>query len=604
MPTQYYTNVRKPGKRFQRGYTCGHTYNARPIRTKIVPSNPLKSDPTRSKMLRKRFEREISERASELARLIVDLIVVEDAFGLKQTQNTERNNERDNGPSGSRSREDPPAAGRDSCGERSTRGGIKGTKRRHSNVGAIFNHNSVLPDNGCVRNSPGSSDIPHVLNQRFSFQTAPEQLISFERWLAEQQGVRFGDRADPYWEEFIQEGYEKGAGRAWDDTNRARRALAQTTEDIEFLRGSKEQFLRDAFAQPETREKISLLASRTFGDLRAVDGQLAALLNRTLAAGLAEGMNPRVIARTMLEGIGLNRDRAQVIARTEIIRAHAEGQLDAMERMGVERVGVMVEWSTAGDDRVCPLCQPLDGVVMKISEARGLIPRHPQCFVDATVPITTETGGKHIGQIREGDYVLTHKGRVRRVMRTFRMDNVTCNVVTLKLKHLTPYGNLTTLVLTHEHPVCAGDKWAEAGCLAAGDHVFMMGWEGHLYESVVMETTTELRHHQALYNFSVDEDESYVANGVVVHNCRCAHVPAQVGEPADITRRVNFGEGQVLIRQRKSKAEIEAAFRRSVGAERKKGTLKQKRRRSTWQGADRIGRIAKKRPKRAIHPAS
>jgi SPP1 gp7 family putative phage head morphogenesis protein len=297
-----------------------------------------------------------------------------------------------------------------------------------------------------------------VFNQRFAFQTAPEQLESFESWLREQQGARFGDRADPYWEEFIQEAYEKGAGRAFDDTNQARRALAQTAEDIEFLQGSKEQFLRDAFAQPETREKISLLASRTFGDLRAVNGQMAALLNRTLSAGLAEGMNPRVIARTMLEGIGLNRDRAQVIARTEIIRAHAEGQLDAMERMGVERVGVMVEWSAAGDDRVCPLCRPLDGVVMKISEARGLIPRHP--------------------------------------------------------------------------------------------------------------------------------------------NCRCAHVPAQVGEPADTTRRVNYGEGPLLIRQRKSKAEIEAAFRRSVGAERKKGSLAEKRRRSKWVGADRA--IAKKRPKRTV----
>ena len=403
-----------------------YTTNARRLRTQIVRSNPQKSDPTRTKTLRKRFEREISIRASRLAGLIVDLIVEEDAFGLKQAANQEQSN---------------------ADYERRNEGLLDGRNNRR---------------NGVRNNKPGVVSAIH--NQRFTFQTAPDQLASFEAWLREQQGpvrgVRFGDRADPYWEEFIQEGYAKGAGRAWDDTNRARRALATTTEDIEFLAGSKEQFLRDAFAQPETREKISLLASRTFGDLRAVDGQMAALLNRTLAAGLAQGMNPRVIARTMLEGIGLNRDRAQVIARTEIIRAHAEGQLDAMERMGVEKVGVMVEWSSAGDDRVCALCQPLDGVVMKISEARGLIPRHP--------------------------------------------------------------------------------------------------------------------------------------------NCRCAHVPAQVGEPADTTRRVNYGESPRLIGQRKTKAEIEAAFRRSVGAERKKGTLKEKFRRSKWQGADR--KISKKRPKRTVRP--
>jgi len=40
---------------------------------------------------------------------------------------------------------------------------------------------------------------------------------------------------------------------------------------------------------------------------------------------------------------------------------------------------LMAEWQTAGDERVCPLCEPLDGTVMTIEEARGLIPRHPNC---------------------------------------------------------------------------------------------------------------------------------------------------------------------------------------------------------------------------------
>jgi len=39
----------------------------------------------------------------------------------------------------------------------------------------------------------------------------------------------------------------------------------------------------------------------------------------------------------------------------------------------------MAEWATADDDRVCKLCAPLDGVVLKVGEARGLLPRHPNC---------------------------------------------------------------------------------------------------------------------------------------------------------------------------------------------------------------------------------
>jgi len=67
------------------------------------------------------------------------------------------------------------------------------------------------------------------------------------------------------------------------------------------------------------------------------------------------------------------------VARTEIIRTHAEGQLDAFERLGVTEVGVMAEWITADDERVCPLCKSLDGVVLKVKEARGLLPRHTNC---------------------------------------------------------------------------------------------------------------------------------------------------------------------------------------------------------------------------------
>jgi hypothetical protein len=29
-----------------------------------------------------------------------------------------------------------------------------------------------------------------------------------------------------------------------------------------------------------------------------------------------------------------------------------------------------------------------------------------------------------------------------------------------------------------------------------------------------------------LYNFAVDEDESYIAKGFVVHNCRCRLIPS------------------------------------------------------------------------------
>lgn len=70
---------------------------------------------------------------------------------------------------------------------------------------------------------------------------------------------------------------------------------------------------------------------------------------------------------------------ALVSVPTATIRALADGQLDELEKMGMDEVGVAVEWSTAGDDCVCPLCQPLHGIVLTTQEARGMIPRHESC---------------------------------------------------------------------------------------------------------------------------------------------------------------------------------------------------------------------------------
>lgn len=331
--------------------------NVRRIRTSVVRTNPMKSDPTRTKTLRKRFEQDIGMRFIALRRAVIALIVEEDAFGLNL--NRPFNQEQDD----------------DSLLRRADSG-------LH---GRILVRNTV-PDG--VSNSRESRR--KILNQRFAFQSTAEQVVSFEGWIKEQLDDGLIDPGDPYWEKYIRQGYEKGAGRAFNDTYRARRALSGSAEQQAFFDGTREQFLQTAFGQQESIEKVKLLASRTLTDLKGVSGSVATRMGRILTDGLIQGMGPRAIAKLMIDdkSLGIDKRRAQTIARTEIIRAHAEGQLDALEQMGVEEVGVMVEWSTAGDDRVCPLCQPLEGVVLKIKEARGIIPRHPNCrcsFVPANV---------------------------------------------------------------------------------------------------------------------------------------------------------------------------------------------------------------------------
>jgi hypothetical protein len=112
--------------------------------------------------------------------------------------------------------------------------------------------------------------------------------------------------------------------------------------------------------------------------LKGITAAMDQTISRVLAEALAHGRSAKQITKLLNEEvIGLGRKRSAMLAHTEIVRAHAEGQLDALQRMGVQRVGVMVEWVVGGNP--CKICADRAGGVYTIDEARGLIPYHTFC---------------------------------------------------------------------------------------------------------------------------------------------------------------------------------------------------------------------------------
>ena len=72
--------------------------------------------------------------------------------------------------------------------------------------------------------------------------------------------------------------------------------------------------------------------------------------------------------------------RMEVIARTEVLRAHNQGRIKFHNQVGVQKL----EWMTMEDERVCPICGPLDGKVFDT----GRFPRqpaHPNCRCTSVV---------------------------------------------------------------------------------------------------------------------------------------------------------------------------------------------------------------------------
>jgi len=167
---------------------------------------------------------------------------------------------------------------------------------------------------------------------------------------------------------FVRSAYSRGL-------NHAEQALR--SQGIPF----DSRTVSDLFNAPLHRGALELLYTRQFTDLQGITTEVSDQISRVLTEGLATGQGPLDMARTMrkrIEVIGMT--RSKVLARTEIIRVHAESTLNRYQDAGVDQVTVFAEFVTAGDDRVCQTCQDLEtGEAIALNEARGVIPVHANC---------------------------------------------------------------------------------------------------------------------------------------------------------------------------------------------------------------------------------
>lgn len=318
-----------------------------------VRVNPLKLDPTRTATLRRQFSQELSKRFDKIALAILDLIWKQDAFGLDPARRMI---------------------------------GMIAESNRVLNANPESCNQFTGPDESQDDTDEDAKELfgplttfDATLNTRWAGIEGAEKVKAFENWLKNLFATEvIGKTEEELFARYIKEGFEKGASRAFDDA-KPKAVAAQSSGNLDFYEGNKDQFLKSSFAQPVAVDKVKLLAGRSFTDLKNVTSDMSTKMVRVLTDGFVQGKGPKQIASDLVKVVGLSKTRALLIARTEVVRSHAEGQLLALENLGVEEVGVAVEWSTTGDGKVCSLCKPLQGVILKLDEAKGLIPRHPNC---------------------------------------------------------------------------------------------------------------------------------------------------------------------------------------------------------------------------------
>jgi len=336
------------------------------------------------------------------------------------------------------------------------------------------------------------ADLTTRGGRSFDFPTSQEKSAAFLEWLRtqEQAGIletvripQVGTGIESAWTDvFIKDSYQRGVQRARDELLRGGYAVPS----MEVTGG-----ISASMMQPMHINRLGVAFSRTFDGLKGITSAMDTQISHVLTKGLADGDGQATIAKKLLATIDGNNAgtlgitdslgrfipaerRAAMLARTEVIRAHAQGTLQEFKNWGVAGVDVLAEWVTAGFN-VCPECQELaEKGPYKIEEAWDMLPAHPHCFISPMIPIYTSTGWRPIGTVQVGDMVLTHKGRFKRVYGLPRTLKQTPEVVHFSLRGFDNDG----VTMTTNHPVLVSNKllpphWKEAGKCTLEDRIVL-----------------------------------------------------------------------------------------------------------------------------------
>lgn len=235
----------------------------------------------------------------------------------------------------------------------------------------------------------------------YQFLSNAQKVEEFRKWLEEQieKGIitveDLGQSGPAYfktwWGKYVTDSYKRGRTRAQSE-------LEKSGYDVSFT---------DLFV-PLQIDALALVYIRAYSELKGITSQMSQLISRVLAQGLADGDGAKVLAKKLVSvingaGVGdlgitdsLGRfipamRRAEIMVRTELIRAHHLAMVNEFRNWKIDGVYIIAEWRTAGDTRVCSICAANEGKRFTLDEVEGMIPAHPQCRC-CILPIVDKKG--------------------------------------------------------------------------------------------------------------------------------------------------------------------------------------------------------------------
>jgi len=120
-------------------------------------------------------------------------------------------------------------------------------------------------------------------------------------------------------------------------------------------------------------EAVTAAARQARGYLERHGRTFATTSAEVLAQGIAEGRPTDEITQDLKRRLNVTKSRAEVIVRTESLRAHNEASRNYYTQNGID----LVMYFATSDDRSCPYCTAHAGNVFKRNAIT--VPRHPRC---------------------------------------------------------------------------------------------------------------------------------------------------------------------------------------------------------------------------------
>jgi SPP1 gp7 family putative phage head morphogenesis protein len=287
----------------------------------------VRYDPTKTTLLRNAFSRDMRRRFAELAMVIKKAIVDNDVFGLKPKTHTLQ---------------------------------------------------MIVPP-----------------NEAFAFGRSSDKVEAFMAWLKQQvdRGIlevstfqQVGSSVEAAWTNlYISDSYKRGVMRA-------RSELVKSGYKVPTM--DESGGIGVSMMTPFHIDRCGLIFTRVYSDLKGITAAMEMQIARVLAQGIADGDGMMLLARKLvstINGTGMGElgitdtlgrfipaaRRAEMLARTEILRSYMSSTIQEYRNWGVEGVKVLAEWNTVHDDRVCEKCAAMDGKVFQLDEVEKIWPLHP-----------------------------------------------------------------------------------------------------------------------------------------------------------------------------------------------------------------------------------